>query len=126
MSNDPGLPKGFLQDCLLLLLRERRSHGYDLMERLRPFGFDSSDPGGAYRALRSLEAQGMAHSSWEDPGAGPHRRVYELTEEGREALDRLAGELSHTHDILFNYLARYHRLTKDRTAMGSSGAGALG
>ena len=49
-------------------------------------------------------------SSWEDSEAGPHRRVYELTDEGRALLDRDAEELGHAHDILFNYLARYHRL----------------
>ena len=87
-----------------------RTHGYDLVERLRPFGFDGSDPGGTYRALRAMERRDLVTSSWEDSEAGPHRRVYELTDEGRALLDRDAEELGQAHDILFNYLARYHRL----------------
>jgi poly-beta-hydroxybutyrate-responsive repressor len=110
LSNEPALPKGFLQHCLLLLLGEHATHGYDLVERLRPFGFDGSDPGGTYRALRAMERRNLVKSSWEDSEAGPHRRVYELTDEGRALLDRDAEELGQAHDILFNYLARYHRL----------------
>ena len=110
LSNEPALPRRFLEHCLLLLLGEHAAHGYDLVERLRPFGFDGSDPGGTYRALRTMERRDLVTSSWEDSEAGPHRRVYELTDEGRALLDRDAGELGQAHDILFNYLARYHRL----------------
>ena len=110
LSNEPALPKGFLQHCLLLLLGEHATHGYDLVERLRPFGFDGSDPGGTYRALRTMERRSLVKSSWEDSEAGPHRRVYELTDVGRALLDTDAEELGQAHDILFNYLARYHRL----------------
>ncbi|MCA1680840.1 MAG: helix-turn-helix transcriptional regulator, partial [Actinobacteria bacterium] len=48
----PALPKNFLRPCLLLLLREAPAHGYELLDRLRAFGFEGSDPGGLYRALR--------------------------------------------------------------------------
>ena len=51
------LPKNFLRPCLLLLLREQPAHGYELLERLRPLGFGRDDPGGLYRALRSLEPE---------------------------------------------------------------------
>ncbi len=122
MSNEPGLPRGFLQECLLLLLHERPGHGYDLVERLRPFGFDGSDPGGAYRALRGMEAQHLVHSAWQESGAGPHRRVYELTQGGRDTLAHGIDDLSHTHEILFNFLARYHRITNER----ARGVGSVG
>ena len=55
----PALPKNFLRPCLLLLLREERAHGYDLLERIQSLGFDGSDPGGLYRALRALENDGL-------------------------------------------------------------------
>ena len=49
ISTEPGLPalpKNFLRPCLLLLLREQAAHGYQLLDRLRAFGFEGSDPGG--------------------------------------------------------------------------------
>ena len=60
MSTDV-LPRNFLRPCLLLLLREQPAHGYELLERLRTFGF-ARDPGGLYRALRGLEQDGFVRS----------------------------------------------------------------
>ncbi len=104
---DPILPKGFIRPCLLLLLREDPAHGYDLLERLGSFGFDRSDPGGLYRALRSLESDGFVRSVWESSTAGPDRRIYELTRVGMEELHRQAQGLAGTDDLLRIFLSRY-------------------
>ena len=103
----PILPKGFIRPCLLLLLREDPAHGYDLLERLGSFGFDRSDPGGLYRALRSLEKESMVRSIWESSSAGPDRRIYELTRTGMEELHRQAQALAGTDDLLRIFLSRY-------------------
>ncbi len=103
----PILPKGFIRPCLLLLLRENPAHGYDLLERLGSFGFDRSDPGGLYRALRSLESEDMVRSVWESSTAGPDRRIYELTRAGMEELHRHAQALASTDDLLRIFLSRY-------------------
>ncbi len=62
-----GLPKDFLRPCLLLLLREREAHGYELLESVAAFGFDHSDPGALYKTLRRLEHDGLVQSDWESP-----------------------------------------------------------
>src|SRR5919205_446393 len=67
------LPRNFLRPCVLLLLRESPAHGYDLLERLKAFGFPGSDPGGLYRMLRGLEDEGLVRSAWAPPAAGPAR-----------------------------------------------------
>ena len=46
MSTERLFPRGFIRACVLLLLREQPGHGYDLLERLRAFGFAGDDPGG--------------------------------------------------------------------------------
>ena len=101
------LPKNFLRPCLLLLLREQPAHGYDLLERLRPLGFNRDDPGRLYRALRSLETDGLVRSVWEKSTSGPDRRMYELTREGMECLHESASSLKATYDILGMFLSRY-------------------
>jgi PadR family transcriptional regulator PadR len=101
------LPKNFLRPCLLLLLREQPAHGYDLLERLRPLGFNRDDPGRLYRALRSLESDGLVASVWEKSTAGPDRRMYELTREGMEELHDSAKALLATDAILDIFLRRY-------------------
>jgi PadR family transcriptional regulator PadR len=101
------LPKNFLRPCLLLLLREQPAHGYDLLERLRPMGFNRDDPGRLYRALRALETDGLVRSVWEKSTSGPDRRMYELTREGMECLHESVTSLKATYEILGVFLSRY-------------------
>lgn len=100
-------PRNFLQCCVLLLLRERPAHGYELLERLKPFGIADGDPGNLYRRLRSLEQQGMVRSEWEMSGAGPRRRKYHLTESGDARLSHWADSLTETRRLLDYYLSRH-------------------
>ncbi len=102
-----ALPKNFLRPCLLLLLREQPAHGYDLLERLRPLGLRSDDPGGLYRTLRSLEREGLVRSAWEASSAGPHRRIYEITRAGKEELHRRAKALAEVRETVDVFLSRY-------------------
>jgi len=113
---DTALPRSFMRPCLLLLLRERPAHGYDLLERLRAFGFSASDPGGLYRALRKLEDEGLVHSAWESSESGPDRRIYELTRPGMEELHRHATGLAEARDALGTFLARYEEFVALRAA----------
>ena len=101
------LPKNFLRPCLLLLLREQPAHGYDLLERLRPLGFNRDDPGRLYRALRALETDELVRSVWEKSTSGPDRRMYELTRRGMEELHDSAKALQATDAILAVFLSRY-------------------
>jgi len=100
-------PRHFLQSCLLLLLRERPSHGYELTERLAACGFTDPDPAGVYRALRVLEADELARSSWCPSAEGPARRTYHLTARGLATLERVVLDLQHTRRALDTYLDRY-------------------
>lgn len=104
-----GLPKDFLRPCLLLLLREGDAHGYQLREQLGTFGFDQSDPGSLYRALRRLETDRLVTSSWEPSGTGPPKRVYGLSETGVAELDRRATALAEGERRIDAFLDRYLR-----------------
>jgi PadR family transcriptional regulator, regulatory protein PadR len=103
----PALPKNFLRPCLLLLLREERAHGYDLLERVQSLGFDGSDPGGLYRALRALEKEKLVRSVWEPSDTGPDRRTYEITRAGMEELHRSAKAIAAGQDVVARFLSRY-------------------
>jgi poly-beta-hydroxybutyrate-responsive repressor len=101
------VPKDFLRPCLLLLLREREAHGYELAESVEAFGFDRSDPGTLYRALRKLEADGLVKSGWENSDSGPRKRVYSLTPDGTEELDARAADLAEAARRIDGFLDRY-------------------
>ena len=113
-----GLPRNFLRPCLLLLLAEMPSHGYDLLERLGELGLPAADPGGLYRILRALEREAMVTSRWETSATGPARRTYELTDEGREWLHAWAGALAEGRRIVGGFLDRYTTVTAETIQRG--------
>ena len=91
-----------------MLLRERRAHGYDLLERLPELvGDERVDVGNLYRVLRRLEEQGLVSSEWDEAVPGPAKRTYELTAAGRAALERWAASLAETRARVDQFLQRY-------------------
>ena len=101
-----GLPKNFLQPCLLLLVLEQPGYGYDLVARLKPLGIND-DAASVYRALRLLEHDGAVTSSWRTSESGPARRVYRLTDAGEAILRDWVGALENTSISLARWLDRY-------------------
>ena len=101
----PGDParQRFLRPWTLLLLWLKPGHGDDIKERLRALGMPEAD----YRFLRGLEAEGLLRSTWAPgEGIGPDRRVYRLTDEGLEQLERDAEALANVADALTTFIAR--------------------
>jgi PadR family transcriptional regulator PadR len=99
----------FVQPCLLLLLHQHPSHGYDLIERLDQFGLGESivDSSMVYRYLREMEAEELVTSDWDTEGTGPPRRVYRLTSQGEEYLARWVAGLRETKRTLESFLNTY-------------------
>ena len=105
-----GLPKNFLQPCLLLLVLEQPGYGYNLVARLKPLGIND-DAASVYRALRCLEHDGAVTSSWRTSETGPARRVYRLTDAGEAILREWVGALENTSISLARWLDRYALVT---------------
>ena len=104
-----GQPKNFLQPCLLLLLFQRPSHGYDLLERLTQAGLSigAPDPAAVYRTLRQMERDGLVVSRWDPSTHGPPRRTYELSPEGEDLLHTWVQSIRQNRQVLDRYLALY-------------------
>jgi PadR family transcriptional regulator PadR len=77
-----------LEPALLASLAVQSTHGYDLRQTIETLteGFLSVDTAAVYRALRRLEEDGFAKSTWASGEFGPQRREYELTNEGAALL----------------------------------------
>jgi PadR family transcriptional regulator, regulatory protein PadR len=99
----------FVEPALLLLLRERPMHGYELIERLPELAGDDSriDVGNLYRVLRALEEDGIVTSEWNADLPGPAKRTYELTPAGLRLLDRWAESLHDAQAGIQKFLDRY-------------------
>ena len=105
-----------LPAAILLLLAEEPGHGYELAERLKPFGFELRGPGSVYRELRGLEESGLARSRWSAPKTGPIPRVYELTAAGHRALDLAATDAEGIEEMLRNFRDRHQEVVATRPA----------
>jgi poly-beta-hydroxybutyrate-responsive repressor len=100
----------FNEPALLLLLRERPAHGYDLMERLPELtGEDRVEMGNLYRLLRALEEEGLVSSQWDANSAGPAKRRYAITETGTRLLEQWVDALRRSQDRTNTFLERYER-----------------
>jgi PadR family transcriptional regulator, regulatory protein PadR len=80
-----------IQPAILAVLSQERSHGYRIAEKIREtpnFFTQKPDMSGIYRFLKSMESKGLVVSSWDTPGSGHAKRLYEITAAGRACLVR--------------------------------------
>ena len=110
------MPRHFLAPCVLLLLRERSAHGYELLERLPGIGFRRpqrngryADSGSVYRVLRKLEREGLVRSVADPVTARERRRVYESTQAGSAELGRKVEAVRKASEQLGAFAWRYER-----------------
>lgn len=75
----------------ILAQSEKPLHGYVIVQLAADspmFGGQKPDPTGVYRALKRMEEAGFVTSEWDTPSEGPARRMFTLTQKGRQHLRR--------------------------------------
>jgi PadR family transcriptional regulator, regulatory protein PadR len=98
----------FAEPALLLLLRERPAHGYELLERLPELtGEQRVEMGNLYRLLRALEEEGLVSSEGDASSPGPAKRRYALAPAGARLLDQWAEALRRSQERTARFLDRY-------------------
>jgi PadR family transcriptional regulator PadR len=109
--HQPGSKKTerYIQPSILLALKTKPSYGYELIQEISQFGFIEGQfpPGMIYRHLRELEENGLVVSEWETQGAGPAKRVYQLTAEGLEVLEFWIGYMKKQAERLLKFVEMY-------------------
>lgn len=83
--------RGVLPLCALAALAEGEAHGYAIVTRLADAGVGRVKGGAMYPVLNRLETEGAVTSVWREGIAGPGRKVFALTEDGRRRLAALTG-----------------------------------
>ncbi|MEM9566239.1 MAG: PadR family transcriptional regulator [Actinomycetota bacterium] len=82
--------RGILDPCLLALVGDGETYGYELAGRLEDAGLGRVKGGSLYPSLARLERQGWLASQWRAGDGGPGRKYYALTDAGRAELTRRA------------------------------------
>ena len=65
-----------------------------------------------YRHLRQLEGDGLVSSRWETGGTGPAKRVYHITDDGREVLEIWIGYMKRQSKKLDDFIGMYQELER--------------
>jgi PadR family transcriptional regulator PadR len=105
-----AMPRRFLLPSIMLLLAEKPSHGYALLEKLVELGVAEKrlPLPIVYRELLQLEGKRLAAFSFAKPeGRGPARKVYHLTEKGRKELSSWAASMQDVRDFIDEFQIRF-------------------
>jgi len=105
-----GLSPGFwLRAWVLVALGHQELHGYELMSKLYEVlpGLIIPGPSGmgrGYQILRMMEIEGLVWSKWDTEEAGPAKRVYTLTPEGKFAREKVINSIKDMKVCLGKFL----------------------
>jgi PadR family transcriptional regulator, regulatory protein PadR len=90
LSDESGLLRGNASTIILAVLRDGARHGYEIAREVERRSENSINFRHAtlYTVLHLLEEQGLITSVWEHPEGERSRRVYSLTTEGLQTLDK--------------------------------------
>ena len=93
-SIERELKRGSLELIVLHLLSPGEAYGYEIASKLteQTNGALEVTDGTLYPVLYRLERAGYVAIRWETPERGVPRKYYQLTNEGREELERLREE----------------------------------
>ncbi len=109
-----GKKDRFMQPSILMGLYAKPSYGYELIQNIQRFGFVEglAPPGMIYRHLRQMEEDGLVSSQWETVGVGPAKRIYQLTEDGKQMLGIWIEYMEQQVKNLNELIRQYHELKK--------------
>lgn len=105
LKDKSQLVRGILEGCILKIIGNGETYGYEIVETLRTEGFEAVNEGTVYPLLMRLEKNGWIAFRKQVSPQGPHRKYYRLTEAGIEELDEFEGtwsRLKRTVDRILN------------------------
>jgi PadR family transcriptional regulator PadR len=95
---DPGTAwvRASLGLVVLAVLEEGDRHGYALAQRITELGLSPVRGGALYPVLGRLESEGAVEALWQAGEGGPGKKVYSITDLGRQ---RLVGDRDRWHQF---------------------------
>ncbi len=82
------LMKGILEGCILKIIDQEETYGYEIVTRLQDYGFTDAKEGTLYPLLLRLEKKKLIQGVFKESPLGPKRKYYTLTQDGEMYLSR--------------------------------------
>jgi PadR family transcriptional regulator PadR len=86
MADRSQFLRGTLEGCILKIIEQSETYGYEIAEKLQKHGFSEISEGTIYPLLLRLEKNGMIDSIKKESAYGPKRKYYSLTVEGQNEI----------------------------------------
>lgn len=86
MYDQSQLMRGTLEGCILQIIRQEETYGYEIAARLEQFGFRGAKEGTLYPLLVRLEKKGMITATFRPSPLGPSRKYYSISPAGMQLL----------------------------------------
>lgn len=80
--------KGLLEFCILLIISHGEVYASEILQKLKDADLIVVE-GTLYPLLSRLKSEKLLSYSWAESNAGPPRKYYSLTAEGKQALEQL-------------------------------------
>ena len=100
------LMRGTLEGCILKIICEKTTYGYEIMMSLRNKGFADISEGTIYPLLMRLEKQGNISSQLLPSPLGPKRKYYTVTDAGKDYLSSFESSWRNVSDTVYNIFGR--------------------
>ena len=86
MENITEMLKGVLEGCVLEIISQEETYGYEITRRLNDLGFSDVVDGTVYTILMRLEKNKLVEITKKKSDMGPPRKFFTLNDAGREEL----------------------------------------
>ena len=97
--------KGTLEGCILGILSQKETYGYEISSQLASYGFGTIPEGTIYPLLLPLETNGRVSAAFRPSERGPKRKYYSLTPAGEAELQQFIQNYNELSQAVGNLLS---------------------
>lgn len=85
--DESQLLRGILEGCVLSVISQGETYGYEILSKLEENGFETLFEGTLYPVITRLEKKGLVSCRKEKSPYGPIRKYYSITALGEKTLE---------------------------------------
>ena len=84
--DESQLMKGVLEGCVLLIIEKEETYGYEIIRKLKNYGFYNLSEGTIYPLLLRFEKRGLIKAVFKASPMGQKRKYFTISDKGEKYL----------------------------------------